>query len=137
MNQPDDFFLLYKEFAWKKDSEGMIDLYDENVMVFDMWSHAYNSSITEWSGIITDWLGSLKEDRVNVNFKMVEIHQEERVGFARAMIQYEAVSKENKILRSMTNRITLGFIKKGNHWKVIHQHTSAPVDSDLKAILTE
>jgi ketosteroid isomerase-like protein len=136
MDQIRNFFSLYKQFAWEKDSEGMINLYDDHVVVFDMWNKMYCSN-AEWSDIIKQWLGSLKDERVNVMFEMITIQSGENTSFASALIRYQAISVDNKILRSMTNRITLGFTKTENIWKVIHQHTSAPIDSDLKAILAE
>lgn len=136
MEQVSDFFPLYKNFAWEKNSEGMIKLHDENVVVFDMWNKGHYSGLTEWSAIIKQWLGSLGDERVNVIFEMIKIQQGEEVSFASAIIQYQAISTDNKIIRSMRNRITLGFTKTGNSWKVVHQHTSAPIDSDLRAILT-
>jgi ketosteroid isomerase-like protein len=132
-----DFFSLYKDFAGAADSEGMINLYDENVIVFDMWNKGHYLGLTEWSGIIKQWLGSLKDERVNVIFEMVNIHESGNVGFGSSMIVYQAISADNKILRSMRNRITLGFIKTDNVWKVVHQHTSAPINANLQAILTE
>jgi ketosteroid isomerase-like protein len=36
----------------------------------------------------------------------------------------------------MKNRITLGFSKEKDVWKVVHQHTSAPINSNLEAILS-
>ncbi|WP_423148121.1 nuclear transport factor 2 family protein [Rubrolithibacter danxiaensis] len=137
MEQVSDFFTLYKNFAWEKDSESMIKLYDNHVVIFDMWNKGHYSGLTEWSGIIKQWLGSLKDERVNVIFEMTEIHRDETAGFASSLIKYQAVSTGNKILRSMTNRITLGFKKTEDSWKVVHQHTSAPINSDLQAIFTE
>jgi ketosteroid isomerase-like protein len=137
IEQVADFFSLYKDFAWKKDSESMTQLYDESVIVFDMWNKAHYSGLAEWSNTIRQWLGSLQDERVNVIFEMTTIQNGENVSFASSIIQYEAISTDNKILRSMRNRITLGFIRtEQGLWKVKHQHTSAPINADLQAILT-
>jgi ketosteroid isomerase-like protein len=135
MKTPQDFFTIYKQSAWDKDSESMIRLYDEKVVIFDMWMHGYQNGLATWSGVIKDWLGSLGEEKVNVIFEMIEVREGDNVGFASALINYQAVSADQNILRSMKNRITIGFIRQGDKWKVVHQHTSAPIDSDLKAIL--
>ncbi len=132
-----DFFSLYKSFAWEKDSERMITLYDEHVVVFDMWNKGYYSGLTEWSTLIKQWLGSLKDERVNVIFEMIKIQHGENVSFASSLITYQAISTDNKVIRSMRNRITVGFTKKESSWKVVHQHTSAPINSNLQAILSE
>ena len=131
-----EFFEIYQTSAWNKDTMAMINLYDEQVIVFDMWDRGYELNALAWFKIIEDWLGSLNEENVKVEFEMVQIHQSDKIGFASALIQFQAISDNGAILRSMKNRITLGFSKFEYGWKVIHQHTSAPVSSDrLTAIL--
>ena len=135
MKKVQDFFTIYKASAWEKDIQSMIGLYDDNVVIFDMWEHGYQTGLTAWSVAIKDWLGSLGEERVNVNFEMVEIHESDNVAFGNALITFQAISIDDTIIRSMKNRITLGFIKKEDVWQVVNQHTSAPINSDLEAIL--
>jgi len=101
-----------------------------------MWDNGYCSDPLEWAKIIEDWFGSLGDEKVKVEFEMIKIQQSENVGFASALIRFQAISAEGAVLRSMKNRITLGFAKSGDEWKVIHQHTSAPINSNgLTAIL--
>jgi ketosteroid isomerase-like protein len=132
----EDFFKIYQRSAWDKDISAMISLYDEHALIFDMWDQGYISNSSEWSKIIVDWLGSLGEEKVKVEFEMLKTHQSGDVGFASALIQFQAISGEGSVIRGMKNRISLGFSKSEDGWKVIHQHTSAPVSSDgLTAIL--
>lgn len=132
-----DFFNFYKNYTWDKDIDNMINLYDENVIIFDTWDKGFINGIEEWSAIITDWLTSLGEEKVNVTFEEISIQEDEgKIGFASAIIQYQAISKDNNILRSMKNRISIGFVQKQGIWKVTHQHISVPIDSNLKPIFT-
>ena len=135
MKQIQDYFTIYKQAAWDKDIEEMIGLYDDNVVIYDMWTKGYQIGIAEWAKEINDWLGSLGEENVKVIFEMVQIHESGNIGFGSALITYQAISTDNTILRSMKNRITIGVHKSGNDWKVIHQHTSAPINAELQAIL--
>jgi len=135
MKRLQDFFTIYKQSAWDKDIESMIRLYDDNVVIYDMWINGYQTGLTEWSGVIKDWLGSLGEEKVKVTFEMIEIHESGDIGFGSALITYQAISADNTILRSMKNRLTIGFHKEKDIWKAIHQHTSAPINSELVAIL--
>ena len=130
-----DFFQSYQMTAFDKDVLGMINLYDNDVSVFDMWGKGFVLGLKEWSTTITDWLTSLKNEKVKVVFTMIDIHEDEHVGFAHALIEFQAIASDDSIQRSMKNRISLGFVKKDGFWKVKHQHTSAPIDSALKAIL--
>lgn len=133
----EDFFKIYQKSAWDKDTTSMINLYDEHALIFDMWDQGYISNPSEWRKIIIDWLGSLGEEKVKVEFEMVKIHQSGNVGFASALIQFQAISGEGAVLRGMKNRISLGFSKFEEGWKVIHQHTSAPVSSDGLTVLLD
>jgi ketosteroid isomerase-like protein len=137
MKQAEEFFTRYQQFAWEKNSEGMINLYDEHVVVFDMWGDEQNVGLTAWSRIIREWLGSLNDERVKVTFEEINIQRSETVSFATGIVRYQAISTDDKVIRGMRNRMTVGLVKKGEEWKVIHQHTSAPIDSDLRAILAE
>jgi ketosteroid isomerase-like protein len=130
-----DYFTIYRKTAWDKDIQGMIDLYHDQVMIFDMWQHGYQSGLAQWSIVIKDWLSSLHDEKVNVIFDMIEIHEADNVGFGSAVITYQAISVDNMVVRSMKNRITLGFVKEKEAWKVRHQHTSSPINSELSAIL--
>lgn len=132
----EDFFKIYQTSAWQKDPMAMINLYDEQAIIFDMWDQGYEVNPLAWNKTIKDWLGSLDEEKVKVDFDMVSIHQSDNIGFASALIGFQAISSEGAILRSMRNRITLGFTKSDYGWKVIHQHTSAPISFEgLTAIL--
>ncbi|REG92978.1 nuclear transport factor 2 family protein [Flavobacterium aquicola] len=135
MKNIQDYFTIYKQSVWEKNTQSLIELYHDNVVIFDMWEHGYQTGITAWSAAIKDWLGSLGEERVNVIFEMIEIHEGDNAGFGSAVITFQAISATNTIIRSMRNRITVGFAKENEQWKVIHQHTSAPINSSLEAIL--
>lgn len=135
MKQLQDFFTIYTQAAWNKDIESMVGLYDDNVVIYDMWSNGYQTGLTEWSGVIKEWLGSLGEEKVKAIFEMIAIRESGNIGFGSALITYQAIAADNTILRSMKNRITIGFHKQKGVWKAIHQHTSAPINSELGAIL--
>ena len=134
--QIEDFFKIYQNAALNKDTTSMINLYDNHAVIFDMWDQGCLTNPEEWHKIIFDWLNSLGEEKVKVEFEMINIHQSGNVGFASALISFQALSSDDAVLRSMKNRITLGFSKFEDGWKVIHQHTSAPIGSNgLTAIL--
>ena len=54
-----------------------------------------------------------------------------------AIVTYASLSADGHQLRSMQNRMTWGLKTSGHVLRIIHEHTSAPVDfEDMKAILT-
>lgn len=136
MTEIKDFFSSYKEAVWLKDAQALLNLYSPELVAFDMWDQGYYGSLKEWSPEIENWLGSLEEERVQVGFEQVQLYQSDDLGFASAYIKFQALDTDWKVLRGMTNRITVGFSKKSGSWKVVHQHISAPVTSkDLTAVL--
>lgn len=137
MNRITDFFNHYTKAAWEKDWAKMSRLYDQDVCIFDMWNQSTYNGLSEWSPIIKNWLDNLKDEKVRVSFEQTKIQEGDKVGFASAVVRYEALSSVNQVLRSMRNRITLGFAKNESGWTVLHQHTSVPIDNELKAILQE
>lgn len=131
-----DFFASYKQAAWEKDFQTMTSLYDKEIVIFDMWDDGFLTDFETWAKIIKEWLGSLGDERVQVDFENVKIQESGDTGFAHALIGFKAISADGEVLRSMKNRISLGFMKRSDGWKVVHQHTSAPVSSsDLSAVL--
>ncbi len=135
MKNISDFFTLYAQAAWDKDIEKMTSLYAQNIEIFDMWDTAYQYGLETWALGISDWLNNLGSEKVRVTFDRVVVKENNTLAIAHAMVRYEAISVDNTVIRAMVNRITLSFEKTDDMWKVFHQHTSVPIDSDLTGIL--
>ena len=136
MKEIEEFFKTYKNAVWQKDAVTLFKLYHKNTLSFDMWDKGFYINLQEWAPEIESWINSLGNENVNVEFEMIHIHKSNSVSFASGLIVFQAISANGTILRSMKNRITIGFSRFENEWKVVHQHISAPVKSeDLTAIL--
>jgi ketosteroid isomerase-like protein len=58
------------------------------------------------------------------------------IAVAHALISYQDVSATGEVVRAMLNRLTWVLKPHGGAWKIVHEHTSAPVDGEtLKVIL--
>lgn len=136
MTTIEEFFPKYKEAVWHKDAPALLKLYSDKLVAFDMWDHGFYGSLEEWSPEIENWLGTLGDERVQVDFENIKTYQSNTKGFASAYIKFQALNPEGKVLRGMINRISVGFSKEKDQWQVVHQHISAPVSSnDLVAVL--
>jgi ketosteroid isomerase-like protein len=136
MKKIEDFFIEYQNAVWQKNAAALLKLYDNSVVQFDMWDKGYYATLQEWAPEIENWLDTLGEEKVKVDFEMIKILKSENIGFASGLIKFQAISADGIVLRSMKNRITVGFSKTKDEWKAVHQHLSAPVTSeDLTAIL--
>ena len=123
-----ELFGIYKDCAYRKDADRLAAIYDDEVLVFDMWAAFSVSGKAAWKDEIRKWLGSLGDERVVVEFSGIQSALDGSVAFASACAGYAAVAADGKILRSMKNRFTWNLAKKKGQWLIVHQHTSVPID---------
>ncbi len=136
MVEIEDFFEKYKSAAYEKDFEGFVNRYAADVCVFDLWGQWSIVGIDAWKSVVRDWFGSLGNERVVVEFSDTHTLRADSLAFATAFVTYKAVSIDGKEIRSLQNRLTWVLQKRNDSWKITHEHTSAPVNSETgKAIL--
>ncbi|HEX4385817.1 MAG TPA: SgcJ/EcaC family oxidoreductase [Myxococcales bacterium] len=126
----------YKTAVFAKDVEAFLSLYDKDVRVFDLWGDWFSEGIEALRKGVTGWFGSLGTDTVAASFGNIQTTVSGDLAMATAFTTYRGLSAEGKELRSMQNRLTWGLQRRNGVWKIIHEHTSAPVDPETtKAIL--
>jgi len=140
MNILHDPFLLaldsYRAAVLAKDVDAFVAIYDNDIHVFDMWSTWSLRGIDAWRKMATDWFSSLGTERVVVDARDTRAAISSDLVIGHAILTYTAFSSEGKELRSLSNRITMALRRAGDLWKVVHEHTSAPIDHhSTKAIL--
>jgi ketosteroid isomerase-like protein len=123
----------YKNAVFQKDLEGFLALFDDNVRVFDMWAWSYEG-LPAWRGMVNGWFSSLGADRDLVSFDGVRIEENGEMGVISAFARFAAVSEKGEELRFLQNRLTWVVQKKGDAWKIIHEHTSGPVDGSTMKV---
>ena len=103
-------------------------LYADDVHVFDLWGAWELRGIDAWRAMAADWFGSLGDERVIVTAEAVESIEGADLVVGHALLTYTAMSAAGARLRSLDNRITLALARSGDAWRIVHEHTSAPVD---------
>ena len=122
-------FESYKDAVYRKDAEGLLSLFDEDVRVFDMWAWRYDG-LPAWRDMVTGWFSSLGTTRDVVTFDDIRIHESGEMGIASAFVRFAATDESGNELRFLQNRLTWAVRKKAGAWKIIHEHTSGPVDGE-------
>ena len=136
MTEVDSFFDQYAKTVFEKDLEGFLALFDEKVYVFDMWGTWLYEGLAAWRSMVADWFGSLGAERVAVTFDDRRITTAGDMALATAFVTFTALSAEGEKLRSLQNRLSWTLQKKNGQWKIIHEHTSAPIQHDTgRAVL--
>jgi uncharacterized protein (TIGR02246 family) len=125
----------YKAAVFAKDADAFIALYDADVQVFDMWGQWSHRGLAVWRSMAAEWFGSLGTERVVVDFSEVHTVISPDLAVAHAFVTYTALGIEGATLRSLNNRMTLALKPQAGVWKIVHEHTSAPIDGETtKAI---
>lgn len=118
----------YKAAVLARDVDAFVALYDDEVRVFDIWGIWSYSGIAAWRAVVANWFESHGSERVVVEFDDPQVRAAPDIAVIHVFVVYRGVSAEGTELRSMTNRMTLALRRTRGLWKIVHEHTSAPVD---------
>ena len=135
MREIEALFTIYKTAVFEKDLEAYTSIFDKNVRVFDMWGQWSYDGLDAWREMTKGWFTSLGSDRDVVSFDTIQIDVSADMAVASAFMRFTAVSDKGEELRFLENRLTWVARKYEDGWKIVHQHTSSPVGSDLKVVL--
>ena len=127
-------FETYTNAVFQKDAEAFASIFDDDVRIFDMWKWAYDG-LPAWREMAQEWFGSLGTERVVVTFDDIQVQATEEMGVASAFVRFAAITETGEELRYLQNRLTWVARKKAGVWKVIHEHTSGPVDGKTMMVV--
>ena len=123
-------FEAYRAAVHAKDVDAFMALFDDDVLVFDMWGRWSYEGAAAWREMAAGWFGSLGSELVAVVFDDVRTRVSGDLATAHAFVTFTGLSAEGQALRSMNNRLTWALAKRDGAWKVVHEHTSAPIEHD-------
>ena len=127
----------YKAAVLAKNVDTFMHLYDPDVRVFDTWGTWSYEGAAAWRIAIEGWFASLGGESVRVSFEDVRIIGDAGFAAMSAVVTYAAISVQGQEIRATQNRFSWVLKPRGHVWRVVHEHTSAPVGfEDAKAILT-
>jgi ketosteroid isomerase-like protein len=126
----------YASAVFTKDVKAFMRLYDPSVRVFDAWGVWLYDGAAAWQVAVEGWLTSLGTERVKVRFDDVRSLGGPDLAMISAIVTYASISAGGEPLRSMQNRISWVLRTSGHNLRIVHEHTSAPIDfNESKAIL--
>ncbi|HEY4061821.1 MAG TPA: nuclear transport factor 2 family protein [Puia sp.] len=136
MKEIESLFEAYKKAVFQKDVGAYASLFDEEVLIFDMWMEWSSNGLAVWREMAKGWFGSLGTERVVVTFDEISIQADGDLAAATAFVRFAAISEKGEEIRYLQNRLTWVVRKKEGAWKIVHQHTSGPVDfATMKVML--
>ncbi|HZV92037.1 MAG TPA: nuclear transport factor 2 family protein [Caldimonas sp.] len=126
----------YKAAVLARDVPAFMRMYDTDVRVFDAWGVWSYEGAAAWQVAVEGWFTSLGTERVKVEFADVQSVVGGDFASVSAFVTYAGMSAQGEQLRSMENRLTWVLRMRGHVWRIVHEHTSAPVGfEDSRAIL--
>lgn len=132
-----DVLNAYAAAVLAKDVDAFMGLYDDEVIIFDLWGEWSYNGAEVWRAVVEDWFGSLDNERVIVSFKDVRTVVTDQLAVVHAFVTYQAESPAGIFLRSLTNRMTWSLRPSQSGWKIIHEHTSAPADFNTSKVMLQ
>jgi ketosteroid isomerase-like protein len=137
ITDPPNLLDSFSDTVYQKDTEGYLALYDDNVLVFDMWQEWSYKGLPAWRKMVEAWFAGLGPDRDRVSFRDSNIEIAGDIAVITAIVRFTAVSATGEELRFLDNRFTLVIRKNSDRWKIVHQHSSGPIDfQTMKVIYT-
>jgi uncharacterized protein (TIGR02246 family) len=118
----------YRDAVHAKDVDRFVAIFADDVRVFDMWGTWSHDGIDSWREMAEGWFGSLGDELVRVEFDEVQTTVGDDTAVVSAFVTFAGLSADGEELRSMNNRLTWGLRRVDGAWKVVHEHTSAPVE---------
>ena len=129
-------FDAYARAVWDKDVEGLLAIYAPDVQAFDMWSDWLRDGRTAVRGAVEGWFDGLGSDRVRVVFEVIRTREAGAMAYTEAFVRFAAVGPDGAELRAMDNRLTWVAERRTEGWQVVHEHTSAPLDQEARAMFS-
>jgi len=124
----DRIFDAYQRAIYAKDVSAFMALYSQDVRVFDAWEcYCYEDADT-WRAVIERWFNSLGKETVQVSIQEVRTVVSSDYASASALVSYTAIAPDGGQLRSMKNRLSWVLACTHTGWKIVHEHTSVPIN---------
>ena len=135
MNGIDDFPDRYAAACQAKDADGLLALYDDGVRLFDLWGAWSYEGAAVWRQSVVEWFSSLGDQRMEVGFAEVQTTVTDELATLHAIVTYRDVDSRGEEGGSAQNRLTWVLKPAEGGWKIIHEHTSAPVDFETSKVI--
>lgn len=118
----------YQAAVLAKDVEAFTALFADDVQVFDLWGPWSQDGIVGWRAMATGWFASLGDERVVIQAGDVRTRVAGDMATLTALLSFRAIDSQGQELRSLDNRLSWVLLHQAGRWKVVHEHTSLPVD---------
>lgn len=126
-----DVLTNYRKAVHEKDVDKFLLGYAEDVHIFDCWGKWEYTGTAAWKQVVAEWFSGLEEELLlRVEFHDDIVKESGDLTYVHCAVSYTAVDLSGKELRSMKNRFTFVLEKIQGSWKIIHEHSSLPINPE-------
>lgn len=129
MKSPQTLIDRYATAVAELDREAMVSLYSPTLRMFDMVEPWELRGLAAWQARVESWFSDTQGSSPKAIPRDVEIQTTNEMALVTMLIAYEDADDSGTRV-SMTNRLTWIAIPDGDDWKIIHEHTSVPLDEE-------
>jgi ketosteroid isomerase-like protein len=126
----------YSESIEIKDLEGILKLFADDVVIFDLmtpFQYVGNDAVRER---LTDWFKGYT-GAIQFDFDQLQIHASETIAVAHALVQCGGTIVNDLKPTSMWLRVTFTFKSFDGLWLIVHEHTSEPFDMETGRVVQQ
>ena len=125
----------YQSAVLAKDVDAFVAIYADDAQIFELWG-TWEHDIASWRAMAQGWFAFLGESRCVVEAHEVRTQVSGDMALLTASLTYRAVDAAGAAQRALDNRLSWVLRQRGGRWRVVHEHTSAPLaHEDGKGIL--
>lgn len=133
MKSPESLIQRYTRAATDLNRDALIGLYAPDMRIFDLMAPWQNRGTDEWTQRIDHWFSGVGTDP-DISASDVEVTTTEGMAVLSMNMGYYHTNQEGN-REGMTNRLTWVAVPDGDDWKIIHEHTSIPLnEADMTPI---
>ncbi len=126
----------YSQFVQAKDLAGLLELYSDDVVIFDLMTPFQYVGSRALMSRVSDWFKGY-EGAMTFDFDQLRVHSSETLAVAHALIKCGGVIKGDARMSTMWMRSTMTFMKHEDEWLIIHEHSSEPFDMETGRAITQ
>lgn len=122
----------FQSAVLEQDVDKFISMYDINVHVFDSWSKWNIIGSAEWRKHVEGWFSVLKRDNsvLKVSYEDCVVYENGDLASIHTNVRFSEFNSNKIEFRHLTNRFTFILKKIDSTWKIVHEHSSLPINPD-------
>jgi ketosteroid isomerase-like protein len=113
----------------------VVALHDPAFRGFDMWEDWEQPDLAALRAATEGWFGGLGPERVLVVFDALRVDESGDMAVVTSIVTFKAQGADGAILRQLDNRLTWVLRNGPQGWRILHQHTSNPIDPKTAGVI--